>query len=154
MSVAEALADRYPPDTHQVVEVTDPFQALKFLDSKASMCNSQRLGDSGWWMLASPSKQHVDEQRVVIVCRNQVVDLVNLKHPYYDSTFRSAVKLVWDPTAPMHDNLADQPEDVMDLLVLIHNMRRSFPHTWITGRVDEEILKVAAGADPKTTFTT
>jgi len=41
-----------------------------------------------------------------------------------------------------------------DLLVLIHNMRKRFPHTWITGRVAQEILKVAAGADPKTTFTT
>lgn len=151
----KALNERYPSDKYMVVELRDPFQILKMYDSMcAAAWANGPLPDTGYHVLIQASPRTKGERSQVFVCTDANAELLKLKHPYYDQDFRGAVKLVYDPTAPMHDSRAPEPQYVVDLIDRIKAMRKSFPHNWITGRVAHEVLLVANGADPAMTFTT
>lgn len=148
----KALKSYFPGEA--IIEINDPFVALKYVDSKMSMCwGNGPITDTDYFMLAHPSKISKDDVRTVLVCSNDVIAKLSVKHPFYDTDFRSAVKLVYDPTALTHDNLAEQPESLEDLIEALTQTRKRAAFNWITGRVAYEVLAVADGAEPTKTFT-
>ena len=148
-----ALRPWYPADEYEVAEIEDPLQVLGYLDSKMSMCRGcgVPVGDTEFYVLAKPSKRAQDPRRPVLVCRGDLVDKLNRKHPFCDTTARDAIRMVNNAWGLHND---DRIEDLGRMIRVLREMRSNAGFNWITGTAALQLLLVLDGADPETTFTT
>lgn len=70
------IQKEYYPDC-QVVEVVEPDQIQKYLESKTS-CTWGSGGriDEGWMFLCMPSRPHIDSKQIVFIARKKVPENV------------------------------------------------------------------------------
>ncbi|MCK9615824.1 MAG: hypothetical protein M0R48_10115 [Candidatus Omnitrophica bacterium] len=60
----------YPAKDIALVEETDQEKARSLFESKCSCCwGNTIIGDTGWAVIGSPSKQHDGDMRMVFVCK-------------------------------------------------------------------------------------
>jgi hypothetical protein len=69
------LETYYPSTEFNVYEETDLARIKDLLESKSSSCWGQgSIGDTGFYQLARPSKEQKQDKRLVIVCREEIVN--------------------------------------------------------------------------------
>lgn len=70
----KSLDEHFPSNEYNVFVETDQAKIDVLLKSRGSSCWGQgRIGDTGYFKLASPSKRSRDEKRLVIVCSNDKI---------------------------------------------------------------------------------
>jgi hypothetical protein len=71
-----------------------------------------------------------------------------MKHPYHDYTTEKAIilahNLIIFRSPDKHPSEIPEPS-IEEALEIIQEVKRRTPHTWITGRIAEEVLKLTMG---------
>lgn len=70
------LSKIYNTASQRLIEITNKAEAKTHIDSKAYCCwrAGEKIGDTGWIRLASPSLVSKNDVRPIFVCKASLVD--------------------------------------------------------------------------------